>query len=84
MGRPIITSNTPGCKEVVDNGINGYLCLPRDFSDLALKMINFITLPYEQKVVMGRNSRNKAEALYDEKIIISRYIDCIQKITLNK
>ena len=36
MGKPIITSNAVGCREVVDNGENGYLCKVRDSNDLEL------------------------------------------------
>ena len=42
MGRPIITTKTPGCKEVVTDGKNGIFVKPRDSRDLAKKMIYMI------------------------------------------
>ena len=44
MGRPIITTNSVGCREVVDDGVNGFLCQPQDAQDLAEKMERFIAL----------------------------------------
>jgi len=64
MGRPIITTNVPGCRETVKNRVNGYLVSPRDSSALARAMINFIEKPDLIKS-MGIASRVMAEDLFD-------------------
>lgn len=64
MGRPVITTDAPGCRETVVNGINGYLVPPRDPSALAAAMQAFITEP-ERIVSMGHESRRMAEARFD-------------------
>lgn len=64
MGRPIITTDTPGCRETVTNGINGFLVPPRDSRKLAEVMMRFIKQPYLVEK-MGRESRRIAEEKFD-------------------
>jgi glycosyltransferase involved in cell wall biosynthesis len=80
MGRPIITTDAVGCREVVDDGVNGYLCKVRDASDLADKMQQFIALSQEQRAEMGRRGREKVEREFDEKIVIDKYLATIAEI----
>ena len=81
MGRPIITTDWPGCREVVDAGRNGFLCPPRDASALAAAMQQMIALTPEQRSAMGAQSRRLAEERYDERIVIRRYIDAIAEVS---
>ncbi len=64
VGRPIITTDTPGCRETVRDGKNGYLVRPRDASDLASAMERLIRQP-ELLIPMGRHSRSIAEERFD-------------------
>lgn len=73
MEKPIITTNVPGCKEVVDDGVNGYLCEPKDINALAEKMEAFIHLSNEEKINMGKAGRDKILRNFDENIIIDIY-----------
>ena len=82
MGRPIITTNAVGCREVVEDGVNGFLCKPRDSGDLAAKMERMLSLSREQHTKMGMCGRAKMEAEFDEKIVIGKYLETIE-ITLN-
>ena len=68
MGRPIITTNAPGCKETVVDGENGYLVPIKDVDALVKAMKIFIKEP---KLIykMGANSRLIAEQKYDVKIV---------------
>ena len=79
-GRPIITTDVPGCREVVRNGYNGFLCEVRNGADLAAKMIEFIKLSPAVCIKMGQQSRFYAETLFDENIVIERYMDVILKL----
>ncbi len=74
MARPIITTNAVGCREVVDDGVNGYLCQVRDAADLAAKMEQMLLLPPAQRLAMGLQGRAKMEAEFDEQIVIDRYL----------
>ena len=64
MARPIITTDTPGCRETVIEGKNGYLVPVRDFEVLVMRMIAFIENP-ELIVSMGQESRRIAEERFD-------------------
>jgi len=79
MARPIITTNTVGCREVVDDGINGYLCKVRDASDLADKMSQMLQLSYAQRSEMGLRGRAKMEAEFDEQIVIGKYLAAVRE-----
>ncbi len=78
MGKPLITTDTPGCRNVVNDGVNGFLCAPRDHKDLAAKIIAFLSLPPGKQEQMGLASRAKAEAEFDERIVVSRYFAAIE------
>ena len=80
MGRPIITTDAVGCREVVDDGQNGYLCQPRDAADLAAKMEQMLSLTHQQRVDMGLRGREKMVAEFDEQIVISKYLAAIEAI----
>ena len=82
MGRPIITTNAVGCREVVDDGINGYLCKIRDARDLVNKMELMLTLSIEQREAMGLQGRKKMEAEFDERIVIEKYLAVINSIVM--
>jgi len=77
IGRPIITTDNVGCRDVVENNFNGYLCKPRDAIDLSKKILNMINLDNNLRQEMGHRSRLIAEKKYDEKIVISKYLNCI-------
>lgn len=64
MGRPIITSDAPGCRETVRHGWNGYLVPVRDSSALASAMASFLSAPHLAEE-MGANSRSLVELKYD-------------------
>lgn len=81
MGRPIITTDAVGCREVVDDGVNGYLCKVRDAADLAEKMERMLTLSHDQRAEMGKQGRAKMVAQFDEQIVISKYLDAIASLT---
>jgi glycosyltransferase involved in cell wall biosynthesis len=76
-GKPIITTDNVGCRDVVDHGVNGYLCEPRSSEDLAKKIEMFLALSEKEKRIMGANSRKKIKNEFDEKIVIGKYLDVL-------
>lgn len=64
MGRPIVTTDMPGCRDTVEDGVNGFLTPPRDVPALVERLRRFIETP-ELIRSMGEASRRRAEALYD-------------------
>lgn len=77
VGRPIITTDVAGCKEVVDHDANGFLCKVKSAADLADKMVRMVHLPHEQRLAMGARGRKKVMAQFDENIVIGKYLHAI-------
>lgn len=64
MGRPVITTDVPGCRETVEDGVNGYLVRVRDAEALAQAMLRFVREPALIST-MGAASRRMAESRFD-------------------
>jgi len=77
--KPIITTDNVGCRDVVDHGVNGYLCEPRSVEDLVEKLEMFLALSAEEKQEMGMKSREKVKNEFDEKIVIGKYLEVLGK-----
>lgn len=69
-GRPVITSNIPGCKETVDDGKTGLLVEAKNAETLYEAMRKFTHLPFEEKKIMGKKARYKTETEFDKNIIV--------------
>lgn len=79
-GRPVITTNVPGCKETIDDGATGYLVEVKNGESLATAMEKFILLTYNEKVNMGHNARKKVEKEFDRQIVVEKYLSEINGI----
>lgn len=79
IGRPIITTDSVGCREVVVDGVNGFLCKPKDVESLVAAMEKILSMSYEELVEMGKRGREKVEREFDERIVIQKYMDIIEK-----
>lgn len=77
--RPIITTNRPGCAEVVDDGINGFLMKEKDSQDLIRKMRKFMELSWEERRAMGLAGRVKVEKEFDRQIVVQKYVEIISR-----
>ncbi len=73
IGRPIICSDIPGCRETVVEGKNGFLCKARSVMSLRHSCEKFLSLSYEERVLMGKESRKLAEQVFDEQIVINKF-----------
>ncbi len=80
MGRPLVATDVPGCREVVRHGINGLLCRPRDFQDLADKMQAILQIPAAQFEQMGYESRQWVEEHFGEQRVIDAYVNALEKL----
>ena len=79
MEIPLITSNIAGCKEVVENEYNGFLCQIKNSQDLIDKMEKFILLSKEEKEKLGKNGREKVKKEFDVNIIIKKYLKLLKR-----
>lgn len=73
IGRPIICSDIPGCKETVENGVNGFICHAKDSQSLIECCEKFIALSQKERREMGQAGRLRAEDIFDERIVIDEY-----------
>ena len=73
IGRPIITSNSVGCKETLVDGYNGFLIQPKDVDALTEKL-DLLLSDKELRVRMGKNARKYAEAYFSIEVVKERHL----------
>lgn len=73
--RPLITTNRSGCREVIDDGVNGFVVEQKNARDLIEKIETFLALPWEQKKAMGIAGRKKMEREFDRQIVVEKYLE---------
>lgn len=73
VGKPVITTDAVGCRDVVEDGRNGFMVPVKDYQALAHAIKRYILLSSEEKIEMGRYSREKALREFDKKIVIDVY-----------
>jgi len=79
-GRPIITTDRPGCREVVEDGVNGYRIPCRDSEALVEAIEKFLGLSWDERREMGVQARRKVEREFDREIVIGKYMEEISNI----
>lgn len=79
-GRPVITTNRPGCEEVVDDGKTGYIVPVKEVKPLIGAMKRFIALDWDIKRKMGLAARKKMELEFDRQIVVNEYIKEIDSV----
>jgi glycosyltransferase involved in cell wall biosynthesis len=80
MARPVVTTDAPGCRDVVDNGVTGFVCRPRDALDLAAALRRVLALSAEERHRMGLRGRQKMEREFDERQVIRAYLAAIDAL----
>lgn len=81
MGRPIVATDVPGCREVVANGINGLLCEVRSAESLAKRLAQMLDMSGEARRAMAERGRQKVAAEFDERVVVEKYKDLIRNLT---
>jgi glycosyltransferase involved in cell wall biosynthesis len=80
MAIPTIAADSTGCRDIVTEGENGFLCRPRDVADLANKMRRMMNLSFEERSRMGQVARKKVLDRFDEKFVIARYLTAVEEV----
>lgn len=73
-GRPLITTDRSGCREIVEDGVNGLICRPRDTQDLVAQIEKFLALRWDQRRDMGLAGRARVEREFDRQIVVDAYL----------
>ena len=79
-GRPVITTDVPGCRETVDDGVTGILVKAKDTHSLIEGVERFLAMSHEQKKQMGLEGRKKVEREFDRQIVVKAYLEAINKV----
>lgn len=77
-GRPVICTPRTGCKEIVEDGVNGFYCNAKDVGNLESVIKRFISLPNEEKAKMGENGRRIVADRFDRKIVVDEYLSLLE------
>lgn len=78
MGIPSIASNVPGCKHIVQDGFNGFLCDAKSSKSLADKMKLMLGLSEAEYQKLATNSRNHIVENFDEDLVVSLTLSVLE------
>lgn len=81
MGRPIITTDAPGCRDTIVPGKSGFLCEPRNAVSLADCMAHMLDLSPDALAVMGHAGRAHVERYFSEEIVLDAYLRQCSELT---
>jgi len=78
MGLPVIATDVPGCRNIVEHGFNGLLCKAKDSDSLAQSMLEIMAMTEERRKEMGVNARKTVSKNYDEQLVIAATLRSIE------
>jgi glycosyltransferase involved in cell wall biosynthesis len=82
-GKILVTTDRPGCRDTVINGVNGYFCEPQSVDSLIAVMEKVLLLSRENLRSMGLQSRKLAVASFNEQRVISAYLTTAERFAKN-
>lgn len=82
MCKALIATDTPGCRALVDEAVNGYLCREKNAASLAEKMTLYYHLPAEAKTKMGLSGREKVLSAFTREKVAAIYLEKINSFRL--
>jgi glycosyltransferase involved in cell wall biosynthesis len=77
MGLPVVTTNVPGCRSVVADGVNGLLCEARSPTSLEQAMRRVLGMSAGERDAMGREGRALVERQYSEELVIEAALNAV-------
>ena len=84
LGKPLIATDVPGCREIARNGVNALTCKVADAQSLAGAMLDMLRMPEEERRRLGRAGRRIAEEEFDEWIVSDRYLTAVSDALRHK
>jgi|GEM_PF-68378 len=81
MGRPVVATDVPGCRDVIVHGENGLLCDARNAASLAQALAQMLQMDALARCAMGVRGRQKMAQEFDERHVIQRYREEVHQIT---
>lgn len=83
MGLPSVTTDVPGCRNIIQDNVNGFLCRAKDARDLEQAMIKALNLSRNEYEKMSINARNIVKNNFDEKIVVDSALNALDSILKN-
>jgi glycosyltransferase involved in cell wall biosynthesis len=84
MGKPLIASNAPGCRDVVIDGQTGWLCPVKNSAALANRMMQLLAMPATDRQIMGMAGRRFIVENFDEQKVVTHYLATLARYGLSK
>lgn len=79
-GRPVLTTDMPGCRNTVNDGESGFIFKPNNVSELIKAIKKFLLLSNAEKCTMGLAGRAKVKQEFNRKIIVDCYLEEIKRL----
>lgn len=79
-GKPLIATDGVGCKEVIDDGLTGFLCKPKDVQSLSHCMEKIIQMPEDERIQMGTRGREKMKKEFGIDLVIQKYDELLKSL----
>ena len=80
MALPLVTTDTPGCRDAVVDGVTGLLCRPRDVPDLARKLLAIAEMSGQARRAMGLRGLAHMAQNFSEQVVLQHYLQCVSDI----
>ena len=77
IGRPVITSDIPGCREAVEDGKTGFLCKPRDADSLYEQMYRMAAASFVERQAMGRAAHEKMAREFEKQLVVKKTLSAL-------
>lgn len=81
MGKPVVATDVPGCRQALENGVTGLLCSARSVSSLAEAMTRIAEMSPKDRASMGARGRQKAEREFSQERVVEAYLDALEELT---
>ena len=80
MGRPLVASDVPGNRQLIEHGVNGLLCEARNAQSLAEAILQIGMMDADQRTRMGLAARKLVERSYSDELVIQAYLDALAQL----
>ena len=82
MELPVIATNVPGCRSIIEDGFNGFLFLPKNIESLVEALKKIINMSVKNRKEMGNNGRRLIKQKFSEEIVIQEILKNIEEVKL--
>lgn len=81
MGKPLVATDVPGCRETIDRDVSGFLSEVRSAVSLEKAMVRMADLPAIERERMGAAGREKMRREFNVEIVIQRYLEMVTELS---